>query len=112
MKRFIFTIVFLLCISIAAAESGFIVNNVYGDTGVLGMSIDHKDEDIANARVKAAILDYGIIFPARNVDVKEDNPQSLAFMTDEYIPEGEYLVRISTRKDGRRSVVYRYVWFE
>jgi hypothetical protein len=112
MKKIIFLMVFLVCMNIACADSDFRISNPYGDYGLLGMNLESRQDDVSNARVRAVILDQGIYFPAQTVDISEDNPYRLMMMSEEPVPEGEYLVRISIRKGSERKVVYRYVLFE
>ncbi|MBN2112354.1 hypothetical protein JW707_04630 [Candidatus Woesearchaeota archaeon] len=112
MKIIAFLAVFLICAGFASAESGFVVNDVQENYGILGMSLEHSDDDISNARVKAVILDSGIYFPAKTADLREDEPYNLLMMPEDSVPEGEHIVRISITKGSMRKVVYRYVFFE
>lgn len=112
MRKIIFSLVFLLCANMVCADSGFRVSDTYGYYGALSINLENRENDASNTRVRVVILDQGIYFPAQTVDIREDNPYRLMIMSEEPVPEGEYLVRISIRKGNKRKVVYRYVNFK
>lgn len=101
----------LMCAGSASASECFRLGSIAQHSSVLRVNVENSyNEDISNARVKAVIPELGIIFPAKTYDLKEDVDATL-FMPYEEVPEGEYLVRMSISRGGKRKIAHRYVWF-
>ena len=114
MRKYILWIVtLLLCASVVYGGSGISVGNVFNYEGAVRVGItNNNNKDLDNARVRMYIPELGIRSPARTVNLDDDVSTSVNLYSVEPVPEGEYLVKITVRKDGRRKTSYRYVYFE
>jgi len=114
MRKYILWIVaLLLCATVVYGGSGISVGNVFNYEGAVRVGITNSNSrDIDNARVRMYIPELGIISPAITVNLDDDSPTSANLYAVEPVPEGEYLVKITVSKDGKRKTSYRYVYFE
>lgn len=112
-KLFVLFAIALMCAGFVSADKSFKVGAIAQHEDSLRFSIVNRySDDITNARIKAVIPELGIIFPAKAVDLKEDVDTSIFLVPEDEFPEGEYLVRMSIKKGGKRKIVHRYVYFD
>jgi len=113
-KTFLALFACLICLSCTAiAEDKIAVSQAFYQNGDIVTRISNNDiSDIDNVRVRAIILDFGIISPAVTVDLDDDERTTARMHIFEDVPPGEHLVRITVGKKGQRKVAYRYVLFE
>lgn len=114
MRKFILWIAaLLLCAAVVYGDSGINIGNAFQFEGAVRVGIENNNKhDIDNARVRIYIPELGIRSPSITVDLDDDDHSVARLYPVDDVPEGEYLVRISIRKDGRRKIAYRYVYFE
>ena len=112
-KAAFFVLAFLMCTAVVMADSGISVGNAEHMDGMIRVDITNRNSfDLDNARVRAYLPELGIMTQSAAVDLDDDDTTSVTLTLLGEVPEGEYLVRISVKKAGRRRVVYRYVIFE
>lgn len=103
----------LLCVAVVYGGSGISVGNAFQFNGAVRVGISNSNSyDIDNARVRMYIPELGIISPAVTVDLDDDEVSVTNLLAIDEVPEGEYLVKISIRKNGKRKTAYRYIYFE
>ena len=103
----------LLCASAVYGSSGISIGNAIYYDGMVRVGITNTNSyDLGNARIRMFVTELDAISPARTVGLDKGNTAMANLYAVEEIPKGEYLVRISVKKDGKSRTAYRHVYFE
>jgi hypothetical protein len=112
-KAFALFLAVFACIAVVSAETRISVGIAEQVEGTIRVGITNREDyDIDGARVRAFIPELGMITSTSTMDLDDDDTTSAVMHLLDDVPEGEYLVMISIKKNGRSKRAFRYVYFE